>query len=833
MPRNEFAYNILGRTLTYPASQVSYFKARKVFMALARKASADFETEWNSAWQRENDLDKVLVQLKTKYENECVLATLNALGEMGCFTFTKNQLLSWLNFGDAQDISRQIAAKKAELCRDGSLLANDPTMREVESQIQARLAQEVFTDTFEVYRRGTVERGAGSAVELILLLSRKFQGDTSVHSRLSEMRYTLLDQQGGLLDVLFNTITDYGKEKYLLGFWDGVGICEKTENISRPRDSKWGGWESIGKEYHVHVTADQNRARLRAYYVEEMIGDSLLRATDCTRIAHDGFMQMIISAYELLLRCYEMMGIDYSIMKCEEDAATVCRNICENIRAGVVPANRIPEQCFNVLQMNPYYQDGYELARSCCGDPNGDLARMMYDFDTSAPIYSSQYDASVPTYNSQDMNRPYSDLEALLSAAKAGDALAQFNIGCLYAEGDGVEKNEREAARWFRKAADQRYADAQAYLGDCYKDGFGVLANPYEAVKWYRKAAEQGHAGAQYVLGSCCENGIGTVQNLRDAVRWYHKSAEQGNVFAQVALGRCNEFGNGVVKNLQEAVRWYRLAADQGLADAQCCLGVCYEYGEGVEVNPQEAVKLYRLAADQGDARAQWCLGFCYESGNGVEANPQEAVRLYRLSAENGNAYAQNSLGECFMNGIGVAEDKAEAARWWRDAAEQGLADAQRHLGQCYANGDGVAENMFEAVEWYRKAAEQGDAVAQYLLGSCYDEGMGTEINQNQAVEWYREAAEQGHSGAQLALGICYLTGQGVAEDTDEGVKWIRIAAEQGNDIAQDTLGLHYEDIDVVEAVKWYRAAAEQGNANAQEALERLANVAAQDNLGS
>ncbi len=825
MPRNEFAYNILGRTLTYPASQVSYFKARKVFMALARKASADFETEWNSAWQRENDLDKVLVQLKTKYENECVLATLNALGEMGCFTFTKNQLLSWLNFGDAQDISRQIAAKKAELCRDGSLLANDPTMREVESQIQARLAQEVFTDTFEVYRRGTVERGAGSAVELILLLSRKFQGDTSVHSRLSEMRYTLLDQQGGLLDVLFNTITDYGKEKYLLGFWDGVGTCEKTENISRRRDSKWGGWDTIGKEYHVHVTADQNRARLRAYYVEEMIGDSLLRATDCTRIAHDGFMQMIISAYELLLRCYEMMGIDYSIMKCEGDAATVCRNICENIRAGVVPTNRIPEQCFRVLQSNPYYHDGYELARSYFGDPNGDLARMMSDFDMSVPVFNPQQirNTHIPTCNSQNDNGPCSDFETLLRAAKAGDAQAQFSLGCLYSDGDGVEKNEREAVRWYRKAAEQRNADAQACLGDCYKDGVGVTENPTEAVRWYRKAAAQGHAGAQVVLGSCCECGIGTEKDLREAVMWYRKAAEQGDAVAQCCLGVCYENGNGVEVNSQEAVRLYRLAADQGDARAQFYLGVCYENGDGVEVNPQEAVRLYRLAADQGDARAQWCLGLCYESGNGVEENPQEAVRLYHLSAENGNAYAQNSLGQCFMNGIGVAEDKAEAARWWRDAAEQGLVDAQRCLGQCYANGDGVTENKFEAVEWYRKAAEQGDAVAQYLLGSCYDEGKGVNKNQNQAVEWYRDAAEQGHSGAQLALGICYLTGQGVAEDTDEGVKWIRMAAEQGDDIAQDTLGLHYEDIDVVEAVKWYRAAAEQGNANAQEALERLA----------
>jgi hypothetical protein len=46
------------------------------------------------------------------------------------------------------------------------------------------------------------------------------------------------------------------------------------------------------------------------------------------------------------------------------------------------------------------------------------------------------------------------------------DAQAQFAIGRMYAEGDGVTRNKRLAVRWLLKASQKRYAPAQAYLGE-------------------------------------------------------------------------------------------------------------------------------------------------------------------------------------------------------------------------------------------------------------------------------------------------------------------------------------------------------------------------------
>ena len=64
---------------------------------------------------------------------------------------------------------------------------------------------------------------------------------------------------------------------------------------------------------------------------------------------------------------------------------------------------------------------------------------------------------------------------------------------------------------WYRKAADQGIAEAQFNLGVMYRDGQGVTQDYAEAVKWFRKAADQGNADAQFNLGVMYRNGEGVT----------------------------------------------------------------------------------------------------------------------------------------------------------------------------------------------------------------------------------------------------------------------------------------------------------------------------------
>ena len=150
----------------------------------------------------------------------------------------------------------------------------------------------------------------------------------------------------------------------------------------------------------------------------------------------------------------------------------------------------------------------------------------------------------------------------LLENAKAGIVSAQVKLAGCYAEGRGVRVNRREAAKWYRAAADRGNVTAQCHLGRCYEKGWGVKKSELEAVEWYRKAAAQGDAYGQFLLGVAYECGVGVNRDYKQAVELYQKSAEQGSVFGQCFLGSCYEEGLGVEKNGYMAKMWYAEAKE-------------------------------------------------------------------------------------------------------------------------------------------------------------------------------------------------------------------------------------------------------------------------------
>jgi len=117
------------------------------------------------------------------------------------------------------------------------------------------------------------------------------------------------------------------------------------------------------------------------------------------------------------------------------------------------------------------------------------------------------------------------NIAELKKQAAAGDAKAQFNLGVMYFNGEGVPKDAAEAVRWFRKAAEQGLANAQYSLGLMYATGRGVSENDAESVRWFRKAAEQGYANAQYNLGVAYSNGEGVPKDEAEAYFWLNLGA--------------------------------------------------------------------------------------------------------------------------------------------------------------------------------------------------------------------------------------------------------------------------------------------------------------------
>jgi len=122
-----------------------------------------------------------------------------------------------------------------------------------------------------------------------------------------------------------------------------------------------------------------------------------------------------------------------------------------------------------------------------------------------------------------------------------------------------VAKDYLEAARWWRKAADQDYAPAQYQFGLCYYAGYGVEQDYAESVKWWSKASERGNAQAQYNLGCCYFYGYGADKNLVLADKWLNIASAAGNENARRLLPKVGELmSSGQLAMAQHSIRDFK-----------------------------------------------------------------------------------------------------------------------------------------------------------------------------------------------------------------------------------------------------------------------------------
>lgn len=73
----------------------------------------------------------------------------------------------------------------------------------------------------------------------------------------------------------------------------------------------------------------------------------------------------------------------------------------------------------------------------------------------------------------------------LRALAEQGDAEAQFVLGTMYRDGQGVEKNLEETLKWWEMAAELGHVDAQFALGNIYSGGFGVARDYVLSYMWF------------------------------------------------------------------------------------------------------------------------------------------------------------------------------------------------------------------------------------------------------------------------------------------------------------------------------------------------------------
>lgn len=296
--------------------------------------------------------------------------------------------------------------------------------------------------------------------------------------------------------------------------------------------------------------------------------------------------------------------------------------------------------------------------------------------------------------------------KCLETGAELGSAAAAYNLGCFLTNGEDGPPDPKLAFRHFLAAAEQgTVPGAMGVVGWRLMLGKGVEKDEKAAVAWLRKAVAQGDAAAMDTLGVACERGVGGPADAGEALKLYRAAAESGNPPGMLHLAMFLQLGKAGPADPEGGFRWLRKAADLETKEAFIFLSRAYENGTGTGVDPAEAWRWLMKAAEAGDADGCYWLAEGFRTGRVTAPAPTLAFRWYTKAAELGHPTGTNNLGCCYQFGTGVGADPDRAFALYTRAAELGDPMALINLAICHEQGIGTPVNREKAGELRRRAA--------------------------------------------------------------------------------------------------------------------------------
>jgi len=226
-------------------------------------------------------------------------------------------------------------------------------------------------------------------------------------------------------------------------------------------------------------------------------------------------------------------------------------------------------------------------------------------------------------------------------AARQGYASAMFNLGTAYYNGDGVPSDAFRALDWFLLAQDagspsapdavkrtageisqKASSDAFLEIAGMYEKGGEVPENLAEAAKWYRRGADQKDPRAMVKLASLLVNGAGVPKDDALAFQLCHTAAKE-YAPGQYCVGFLYQHGLGVNQDALEAAKWYEKSAAGRHSPAYLALGQMYWKGQGVKTDLVASYLWFFQAYAEGQKSAKALANSVLK-----EMTPEESKRL-------------------------------------------------------------------------------------------------------------------------------------------------------------------------------------------------------------
>ena len=394
-------------------------------------------------------------------------------------------------------------------------------------------------------------------------------------------------------------------------------------------------------------------------------------------------------------------------------------------------------------------------------------------------------------------------------AAEAGVASVQVSVGLNLVKGEGYAQDVAAGLELLERAADRNDTEALEKLGDLFSAGEYVDRDYARALRYRDRGAALDHAACLNDAAWQYENGHGTAVDKTKAFAYLNRSHELGSEWATYRLGQYYRFGDGVKQDIERGVALVRTAAERGSETAMRVLGWIYFEGEHVSKNDELAFEWMEKAAQEGDSSAQSTLGWWLINGVGIEADPAEAVTWFEFAARDGNVDAARMLWGMHLGQHGGTADPEKATQWRRRAAELGAADA-RIPDLAHQTRNGSAEERRAALDALATFSDDEDpgALLAYALGLIANRQL-ERTPDDHLIERLQALADGGSTPARSLLGQLLAIGRRDLErDVERGHALLLEAAEAGDTGAQLHLHNFYDSdwhplYDPVKAKTW------------------------------
>lgn len=381
-----------------------------------------------------------------------------------------------------------------------------------------------------------------------------------------------------------------------------------------------------------------------------------------------------------------------------------------------------------------------------------------------------------------------------MAAAKKGHPEAQFNVAECYMDPKMVN-NPKEALKWYKKSANNKYPPAMLRLYEIYKRGddkAGVKRDYKQAVNYLGACADTGNTAAVSEINKYIDDAPMGYEPAVLALKWATKksypspyarniriAARDGSA---IALDWCAKIGEA------EDLQIVGYAYEKGLAHREK-LGGSLSLGYKQDLNKafNYYKKLYGLNKELGkksifgmlnrdyQPAADWVLKNANDSDgisrvaefylkrNGAE-NEKKAFELYKKLYD-----INKDLGKKAMSKM-VDRNYKPAVDWILGNVKD--SDAILKVANFYLGRTGAADkDEKKAFELLSKISEE-NAEAMFILAGLYEQGIGCKADTKLYVECLKKSCAKGNNEACYTLATLYKDGKYVQENKELAISY-------------------------------------------------------------